>query len=60
MSSGQAEYDVRGGKLAKGASAPAAFIYWKRPEEWAAVIYDWVNIAEEEQSVFELSWFVGR
>lgn len=40
VASGQAEYDP---KPAKGKPATAAWIFWKRPEEWAAVIYEWVR-----------------
>lgn len=40
VSAGSAEYDT---KPSKSKPATVAWIYWKRPEEWAQVIYDWVR-----------------
>lgn len=40
VSTGSAEYDP---KPSKTKPATSAWIYWKRPEEWAQVIYDWVR-----------------
>lgn len=41
VSSSSAEYDP---KAAKGRPATSAWIYWKRPDEWATVLYDWVRL----------------
>jgi len=40
VADGSAEYDPP----VKGKAPPAgALIYWKRPEEWATIIYNWVS-----------------
>jgi hypothetical protein len=40
VAEGSAEYDPP----VKGKTPPTgAFIYWKRPEEWATTIYNWVS-----------------
>lgn len=41
VSTGSAEYDP---KPSKTKLATSAWIYWKSPEEWAQVIYDWVRL----------------
>ncbi|GAA5877022.1 hypothetical protein JCM8547_007494 [Rhodosporidiobolus lusitaniae] len=48
VASGSAEYDP---KPAKGKPATAVWIYWKRPEEWAAVIYEWVKSTGQTNSI---------
>ncbi|BGP12959.1 hypothetical protein JCM10213_006598 [Rhodosporidiobolus nylandii] len=45
---GSAEYDP---KPAKGRPAGAAWIYWKRPEELAAAIYDWIKETGQTNSI---------
>ncbi|KAK4054787.1 hypothetical protein OIV83_000711 [Microbotryomycetes sp. JL201] len=51
IASGQAEYDWPGGKAVRGQSAPAALIYWRRPEEWASIIYDWIKETGQTNSI---------
>jgi ESCRT-II complex subunit VPS25 len=54
VAAGSAEYDP---KPAKGKPATAAWVYWKRPEEWAAVIYEWVRFLPLSLLFFvELDW----
>ncbi|GAA6035356.1 hypothetical protein JCM8097_008830 [Rhodosporidiobolus ruineniae] len=48
VTAGQAEYDP---KPAKGKPAAAAWVYWKRPEEWAAAIYEWVKETGQTNSI---------
>lgn len=51
VSAGSAEYDPP--KTPKGQLPRAALIYWKRPEEWAALIYDWVSFRTMAK---QMSW----
>ncbi|GAA6022901.1 hypothetical protein JCM10207_006856 [Rhodosporidiobolus poonsookiae] len=48
VTAGSAEYDP---KPAKGKPPTAAWIFWKRPEEWAALIYDWVKETGQTNSI---------
>ncbi|BGP53115.1 hypothetical protein JCM8202_004198 [Rhodotorula sphaerocarpa] len=48
VSSSSAEYDA---KPAKGRPATSAWIYWKRPDEWATVLYDWVKETGQTNSI---------
>ncbi|GAA5831753.1 hypothetical protein JCM11251_003867 [Rhodosporidiobolus azoricus] len=48
VTSGSAEYDP---KPMKGKSSTGAWIYWKRPEEWAAIIYEWVKETGQTNSI---------
>ncbi|TKA55469.1 hypothetical protein B0A53_02395 [Rhodotorula sp. CCFEE 5036] len=48
VSTGAAEYDP---KPSKTKPATSAWIYWKRPEEWAQVIYDWVKETGQTNSI---------
>lgn len=43
VNAGQAEYDPPLSKV-KGEVPKGVLIYWKRPEEWATLIYDWVRL----------------
>lgn len=49
VSAGSAEYDP---KPTKNKPATGAWIYWKRPEEWAQVLYEWVRRAPRFQLCF--------
>ncbi|BGP36961.1 hypothetical protein JCM10449v2_000865 [Rhodotorula kratochvilovae] len=56
VASGSAAWDPStapaGGKSKGGAqSGGAVWLYWRRPEEWAAVIYDWVKETGQTGSV---------
>ncbi|KAM0793106.1 hypothetical protein ACM66B_000586 [Microbotryomycetes sp. NB124-2] len=51
VASGQAEYDWAGGKPGRGVPPPAALIYWRRPEEWASVIYEWIKETGQTNSI---------
>lgn len=44
VGAGEAEYDPPAGARAKGVPPAGFWVYWKRPDEWAAVIYDWVRL----------------
>ena len=44
VTAGTAEYDPP--KTPKGQLPTAVLVYWKRPEEWATLIYDWVRARE--------------
>ncbi|GAA5887469.1 hypothetical protein JCM5296_002583 [Sporobolomyces johnsonii] len=46
--SGAAEYDP---KPSKSRPATSAWIYWKRPEEWATLIYDWIKETGQTNSI---------
>ncbi|GAA5985934.1 hypothetical protein JCM11641_004833 [Rhodosporidiobolus odoratus] len=48
VTSGSAEYDP---KPQKGKPATAAWIYWKRPEELAVAIYDWIKETGQTNSI---------
>ncbi|BGO96829.1 DUF852 domain-containing protein [Rhodotorula toruloides ATCC 204091] len=48
VSAGSAEYNP---KPTKNKPATGAWIYWKRPEEWAQVIYDWVKETGQTNSI---------
>ncbi|KAK4058195.1 hypothetical protein OIO90_000934 [Microbotryomycetes sp. JL221] len=55
VSAGQAEYDVAAGvkslSSSKRNSATAVLVYWRRPEEWATVIYDWIKQTGQTNSI---------
>ncbi|CEQ42150.1 SPOSA6832_03943, partial [Sporobolomyces salmonicolor] len=46
--SGAAEYDP---KPSKSRPPTSAWIYWKRPDEWATVIYDWIKETGQTNSI---------
>lgn len=42
----RAEEDGGGGRRAEwidGGSKTVAWVWWRRPEEWAGILADWVN-----------------
>ncbi|ORY72719.1 DUF852 domain-containing protein [Leucosporidium creatinivorum] len=41
VAAGSAEYDPP--KPAKGQLPTAALVFWRKPEEWANLIYDWIK-----------------
>lgn len=51
VQAGTAEYDPP--KTSK-ALPTGALIYWKRPEEWAAIIYDWISESGLSNSIMTL------
>ncbi|KAL1607729.1 hypothetical protein SLS60_002665 [Paraconiothyrium brasiliense] len=42
------------GKAAKGEEAGRAWVYWKRPEEWAAALEEWVERTGQKGTVVTL------
>ncbi|POY71990.1 hypothetical protein BMF94_4999 [Rhodotorula taiwanensis] len=48
VANSSAEYDP---KPAKGRPATSAWMYWKRPDEWATVIYDWIKGTGQTNSI---------
>lgn len=52
VAAGQAEYDPR---PTKGAQPTGALVYWKKPDEWAQLIYDWVSSAPSERGQDKLT-----
>lgn len=52
---GSAAYDASSVTKAKGSQAAPdgaiVWLYWKRPEEWASTIYDWINETGQTGSI---------
>ena len=50
----RAEWIVDGGSGAGGKGGGTAWVYWKRPEEWAEVISGWVEDTGQKNTVLTL------
>lgn len=51
VAAGSAEYDPP--KAAKGQLPSAVLVFWRKPEEWANIIYDWVSSTSPRSSLFD-------
>lgn len=50
----RAEWIGAAGKAPKGEDAARCWVYWKRPEEWAAALEEWVERTGQKGSVVTL------